>query len=189
LNWNDYSLIASPLPADFAIEIDLAISPGYFKSHSQTGMRKKNLKERAVLFVDDEEISLQALERSLRDEQYNRYYAGSAEEALEILRREEVHVVVVDIIMPGMGGLELLRIVRKEYPNIIRIALSGYTQSTDVTTTMYGEGIYFIPKPWTLDDDLRKAIRRAIDNYNLQIEHEEIVAELEFCSSRKKSME
>ena len=148
------------------------------------------MEKRAVLFVDDEEISLQALERSLKDEDYYRYFARSGEEALEILRQNEVHVIVVDIVMPGIGGIELLKIIKKEYPNIISVALSGYPQSTDVMTTMYGEGIYkFISKPWTLDDDLKKVIRQAIDNYNLQIEHQEIVTELEFCSDRKKSME
>jgi hypothetical protein len=55
---------------------------------------------------------------------------------------------------------------------------------------MYGEGIYkFISKPWAFDDDIRKIIRRALDKYDLQVEHEEIVAELEICSGRKKSTE
>lgn len=148
------------------------------------------MEKRSVLFVDDEEISLEALERSLKDEQYNKYFARSGEEALEILRQKEVHVIVVDIVMPGMGGLELLKVVKKKYPNIISIALSGYAQSADVMTTMYGEGIYkFISKPWMLDDDLIKIIRQAMGNYDLQIEHQEIVAELDCCSGRKKSTE
>jgi len=146
------------------------------------------LEKKAVLFVDDEEITLQALQRSLKDEAYDKYFAKSGEEALEILRREKVHVIVVDMVMPGMNGLELLKIVRKEYPNIVSIALSGYAQPTDTMTTLYGEGIYkFIPKPCTLNDDLIKIIRRAIDNYDLQKEHEEIVAELKQCSGGKRS--
>jgi DNA-binding NtrC family response regulator len=153
-------------------------------------VRKKTLEKKAVLFVDDEEIALQALERSLKDEVYGKYFAKSGEEALEILLREKVHVIVVDMVMPGMGGLELLKIIRKEYSNIVSIAISGYEQSTDIMTTLYGEGIYkFISKPWTFDDDLRKTIQQALDNYDLQIEHEEIVEELEHCSSRKRSME
>jgi len=146
------------------------------------------LEKRAVLFVDDEEITLQALQRNLKDEVYDKYFAKSGEEALEIIRREKVHVIVVDMVMPGMSGLELLKIVRNEYPNVVSIALSGYAQSTDTMTILYGEGIYkFIPKSCTLNNDLIKIIRRAIENYDLQKEHEEIVAELKQCSGRKMS--
>jgi len=148
------------------------------------------VEKRSVLFVDDEEIVLQALERNLKDEAYDKHFAKSGEEALDILRQEEVHVIVVDIVMPGMGGLELLKIVNKEYPNIVSMALSGYTQTTDVMMAIYQAGIYkFITKPWTFDDDLRRIIRRAIDNYNLQSEHEDIVAELGRCSDRSISAE
>jgi DNA-binding NtrC family response regulator len=46
-------------------------------------------------------------------------------------------------------------------------------------------GVYkFIAKPWTFDEDFRKIIRRAIDNYNLQSEHEDMAAELERCSTK-----
>jgi len=148
------------------------------------------MEKRSVLFVDDEETVLQAIERNLKDEAYDKYFAKSGEDALEILQREEVHVIVVDMVMPGMGGLELLEIVKKEYPKIVSMALSGYTHPTDVMMAMYQEGIYkFIAKPWTFDDDLRRVIRRAIDNYNLQSEHEDMVAELERCSDRQRSAE
>ena len=156
----------------------------------QVDFRKKILDKRAVLFVDDEEITLQSLQRNLNDEVYDKYYAKSGKEALEILRQKEVHVIVVDIVMPGMDGLELLKIVDKEYPKVVSIALSGFEQPIDVITTMYGEGVYkFISKSLTLDEDLRKIIRQAINNYDLQSEHEEMVAELEHCSGRKTSTE
>jgi DNA-binding NtrC family response regulator len=156
----------------------------------QIDVRKKILENRAVLFVDDEEITLQVLQRSLNDEVYDKYFAKSGKEALEILRQKEVHVIVVDMVMPGMGGLELLKIISKEYPKVISIALSGYAQPIDVITTMYGEGVYkFISKPLTPDDDLRKIIRQAINNYDLQSEHEEMVAELEHYSGRQISTE
>jgi len=143
-----------------------------------------------VLFVDDDETVLKSIERSLKDESYNRDYARSGEDALEILQREEVHVIVVDMVMPGMGGLELLKIVKKEYPNIVSMALSGYAQSAEIMMAMYEVGVYrFISKPWTFDDDLKKVVRRAIDSYNLQSEHEDMVEELGRCSDRSISAE
>ena len=156
----------------------------------QIDVRKKIMEKRAVLFVDDDETVLMSIERCLTDESYDKYYAKSGEDALEILQREEVHAIVVDMVMPGMDGLELLKIVKKEYPNIVSMVLSGYAQPANVMMAMYEVGVYsFISKPWTFDEDLRTAVRRAIDNYNLQSEHEDIVAELERCSDRQRSAE
>jgi two-component system response regulator HupR/HoxA len=137
------------------------------------------MENRAVLFVDDEEKILKSIGRCLLDESYNKYYAKSGREALEILKREEVHVIVVDMVMPEMDGLELLKIVKKQYPNIVNMVLSGYAQPVKTMMAMYEVGIYrFISKSWTYDDDFRAIIRRAIDDYDLQNEHEDVPAEL-----------
>jgi two-component system response regulator HupR/HoxA len=145
------------------------------------------MEKRAVLFVDDDETVLKSIEKSLTDESYDKYFAKSGEDAIEILQREEVHVIVVDIVMPGMGGLKLLKIVKKEYPNIVSMVLSGYAQSAEVMMVMHEAGVYrFISKSWTIDEDLRTVIRQAIDNYNLQSEHQDIVAELEGRSDRHR---
>lgn len=133
------------------------------------------MEKRAVLFVDDEEMVLKSIRRCLLDESYHKYYAKSGQEALEILQREEVHVIVVDMIMPEMDGLELLKIVKKQYPNIINMVLSGYSQPVKTMMAMYEVGIYrYISKPWSYDVDFRALIRRAIDDYNLQYEPKDI---------------
>lgn len=151
----------------------------------QTEVKKRITDKRAVLFVDDDEILLKSIEKSIEDESYDKYFATSGEDALEILKKEEVHVIVVDIVMPGMDGLELLKIVRKEYPKIVSMVISGFAQSADVMMSLQQEGVYrFIPKNWTFDEDLRTVIRRAIDTYNLQSEHEDMTAELKRCSTK-----
>jgi len=133
------------------------------------------MEKRVVLFVDDEEKILKSIERCLLDEPYHKYYAKSGQEAVKILKQEEVHVIVVDMFMPEMDGLELLKIVKKQYPNIINIVLSGYAQPVKTMMAMYEVGIYrFISKPWAYDEDFRALIRRAIYDYNLQYEHEDI---------------
>jgi two-component system response regulator HupR/HoxA len=153
----------------------------------QTDSKKRAMEKKAVLFVDDDEILLKSIEKSIADEPYDKYFAASGVDALEILKREEVHVIVVDLVMPGMDGLELLKIVRKEYPKIISMVISGFAQSADVMMALQQEGVYkFIPKKWTFDEDLRTVIRRAIDTYNLQREHEDMAAELERCSTKEK---
>ena len=86
------------------------------------------METRTVLFVDDEEKVLASLKRGLLDEPYEKLFATSGKEAIELLKQNEVHVIVTDMKMPEMTGLELLRIVKREYPHIVRVVLSGYTR-------------------------------------------------------------
>jgi len=138
------------------------------------------MEKRAVLFVDDEEKHLRSLKRVLRDEPYNTLFANSGKEALEVLKGNEVHVLVTDMRMPEMSGLDLLRIVKQDYPRIVRMVLSGYTQiSTLLTAINQGEIYKFITKPWKLEEEFKPAIREAIEYYNLHNDRDRLVAELD----------
>ncbi len=127
------------------------------------------MENRTVLFIDDDVIVLQSLERGLMDESYNKFFAKSCEEAHEILQREEVHVIVTDMCMPDMTGLEFLRTARQEHPDIIGIVLSGYDQDPDLQTAVeQGEIFKLIKKPWKLGEtNFEKIVRQAVDHYNL----------------------
>ena len=127
------------------------------------------MENRTVLFVDDDTVIRMALQRDLKDEPYNKLFAKSAEEALEIVQTKDVHVIVTDMRMPGIGGLDLLRIVKDGYPNIIRLVLSGYMQPTTLLTAINdGEIFKYITKPWKGEGQLKRIIREAIDLYNLR---------------------
>lgn len=133
---------------------------------------QKIVEMRTILFVDDDEIVLRSLERGFLDKPYNQLFANSGKQAIEILQREEVHVVVTDMRMPEMDGLELLKIVRTMYPNIVGIVFSGYAEKATLQEAInQGEIFEFIPKPWKLETDFKKVIQLAIDRYNLQSEH------------------
>ncbi|MBL7152330.1 MAG: response regulator [Phycisphaerae bacterium] len=137
------------------------------------------MEKRTVLFVDDEERLLRSLKTGLLDEPYNSIFAESGKKALEVLKSNDVQVLVTDMRMPEMNGLELLRIVKQEYPNIIRMVLSGYTQITTLLTAInQGEVYRFITKPWKLEEDFKPAIRQALEHYNLQAERDNLLAEL-----------
>ena len=138
------------------------------------------MEKRTVLFVDDEKKILTSLKRGLLDEPYETLFANSGKEALEILMREEVHVIVTDMRMPEMTGLELLRIIKKDYPQIVRMVLSGYTQiSTLLTAINQGEVYKYITKPWKLEEDFKPSIREAIDYYDLRSERNKLAVEAE----------
>ncbi len=131
-------------------------------------------KKKTVLFVDDDEEILRSLERGLLDESYHKLFATSGKEALENLKRNKVHVIVTDMLMPEMSGLELLRIVRKKYPNITGMILTGYEINTELRNAFeQGEIFKLIPKPlWKLGGKFEKLIHRALDHSNLQNERE-----------------
>ena len=132
---------------------------------------KKKAKKKTVLFVDDDSVDLLSIVRALQDQPYNILTAGGCTEALEILKQNKVHVIVTDMCMPEMSGLELLRTIRKEYPDIIGIVITGYMQDPDLQTAVEdGEVFKLFPKRWKLTENFETHIQRAIDNYNLRRE-------------------
>lgn len=133
-----------------------------------------------VLFVDDEPNILSSLRRGLAREKYIKFFALNAEEALYIMQEHEIHVIVSDMRMPGMSGLDLLKLVSEKYPNIVKIVLSGYTQLPQVLATVNQVDIYkFVPKPWNMDEEFIPLIRGAVDFYNMQNEYRQFRNTLE----------
>jgi two-component system NtrC family sensor kinase len=132
--------------------------------------KKKTVEKRIVLFVDDDEIVLQSLKRGLLDESYNKLFTKSCKDALEIIQEVEVHVIVVDMCMPEMSGLDLLRVARQEQSDVIGIVLTGYEEDKELQHAVdQGEIFKLVPKPWKLGlVDLESLIRQALDSYNHQ---------------------
>lgn len=146
--------------------------------------------KRTVLFVDDEEGILNSLRRSLLDEPYETLFANSGSQALEILEQEEVHVIVSDLGMPEMGGLELLGIVKNSYPHAIRLVLSGNTDKDNLLKAInQGEILRFVPKPWKSNEEFKTIIRQAIEYYDLHSEREMLMAFCEQLVNGKKPEE
>ena len=132
---------------------------------------KKIAEKRTVLFVDDDEMVLRSLERGLLDESYNKLFVKSCKEALEVIKREEVHVIVADMCMPEISGLELLRLVRKECPVVIGMVLTGYEDDKELQTAVdQGEIFKLVSKPWKFGEvDFESLVQKAVDHYNLQL--------------------
>ena len=111
--------------------------------------------------VDDEEIILSALIRMLRRDGYRILTATGADDALDVLGRNDVQVVISDQRMPGTSGTELLGKVREMYPDTVRMVLSGYTDLAAVTAAINQGAVYkYLTKPWN-DEELRMQIRDA----------------------------
>jgi two-component system, probable response regulator PhcQ len=105
----------------------------------------------SVLFVDDEPALLRAIERSVQDPLLEVLVAGGAKEALAILAARRVDVLVSDLDMPQMNGLELVKVVRREHPQTLRMILTGYTTIERALTAINeGEILRFFTKPFDL---------------------------------------
>lgn len=136
-------------------------------------------KRYTILFVDDEESILAALRRGLFEEPYRCMFTTSGQKALEIVQLESIAVIVSDMRMPGMDGLQLLRKVKELSPRTIRIVLSGYTQLQQILTTINTAGVFkFITKPWMMDEELKVVLNDALDLYRLQERKDELEAAL-----------
>ncbi|WP_299179430.1 sigma-54 dependent transcriptional regulator [uncultured Neptuniibacter sp.] len=130
-----------------------------------------------VLCVDDEIRSLETLERTL-DEEFDVLTASNAEQAMELLQKNEVHAILCDQRMPGQTGVEFLTEVRQRWPQVARLILSGYTDSEDIIKGLNEAGILqYITKPWH-PDNLLLIMRGACRLYELQNENELLAMEM-----------
>lgn len=104
-----------------------------------------------VLFVDDEPLILAAFRRSLSGLPFETLTAESGPAALDILRQRRIDVLVSDIDMPGMSGLELVRIARREFPSTLRMLITGaVTMERTLHAINEGEVQRFFTKPFDL---------------------------------------
>lgn len=116
-----------------------------------------------VLLVDDDKNVLHGLTRALRQQPYQFYTAPSGDEAIWILKSHDVDVIVTDEKMPGMSGSDLIAWVAENYPEVVRIVLTGHA-TTEVAIRAINEGAvyHFFTKPCR-DVDLAVAIRKALE--------------------------
>ena len=82
--------------------------------------------EKKILIVDDEKMIRTMLEKAFSREGYTVSSAESGEEALEMLKTEDIKVLFLDLKLPGMNGVELCDIIRQQYPMAIAYAVTGY---------------------------------------------------------------
>ncbi len=115
--------------------------------------------KRTLLLVDDEPNITSALRRLFKHDDLRILTANSGQAGLDVLAKHPVDVIVSDQRMPGMTGVEFLKIAKNLYPDTVRIVLSGFTELHSVTEAVNEGAVYkFLTKPW---DD--KQLHRALD--------------------------
>jgi two-component system response regulator HupR/HoxA len=131
----------------------------------------------SILIIDDEIRSTETLERIL-DEYFDVHSANNIAEANAILEREWIQVVLCDQRMPDMTGVEFCAEIRERWPEIIRMIMSGYTDSEDIISAINEGGIYqYISKPWHPEDVILK-LNNAVEIFDLHRKNERLSIEL-----------
>ena len=145
-----------------------------------------------ILVVDDEEAILTAVERLLRRE-YQVLTASSVDAAFKLLRQQPVHLVMSDLRMPDMSGVEFLTFVKEGYPHCVRILFTGYTDTNSAIEAINSGNVYcYIPKPWD-PEELRLLVAQAAERYELGRERRILMTQLretnEVLEKRNRELE
>jgi signal transduction histidine kinase len=167
--------------------MSLELANGTTESASCSSLPLRPSHKPPLLIVDDEPEVLASL-RSLFRREFKVLTAERADQALDILRLgAEVHVIITDQRMPGMTGTELLSKVREEFPDVIRLMMTGYADVNSVVNAVNEGNVYrYIGKPWD-PDELTSVIRHAFDQYRLINERRRLLKELEEANRLKAS--
>jgi DNA-binding NtrC family response regulator len=114
-----------------------------------------------ILVVDDDAIVIKSCKRILEAEGFEVSTVPGADKALEVLKNSDFDILLIDVKMPGRDGMYLMREIKKNWPEIPTIVMSGYPTPETITEVLRLGATLFIPKPFK-PDELIKSIRQVL---------------------------
>ncbi|MEM9917615.1 MAG: response regulator [Bacteroidota bacterium] len=115
-----------------------------------------------ILYVDDEQDNLLAFKAVFR-RTFNVHTALSAKEAIELLKEQSIDLILSDQRMPQMTGIEFFEHIMDDYPNIVRMVVTGYSEMDVITNALdKGNIAHYLTKPWDVDE-LKDVISHALE--------------------------
>nr|WP_320119145.1 sigma-54 dependent transcriptional regulator [uncultured Marinifilum sp.] len=132
-----------------------------------------------ILILDDEKLVRDELSEFLVDPNFKIFKAGSPSQAFQIMDNNEVHIAIIDVNLPEMSGIDVLERIKKEYPEIEVIMISGYSEMDSVIHSMRLGASDFFTKPFRLSDvensiertkkfvNLKKSLQEVKRNYSI----------------------
>jgi DNA-binding NtrC family response regulator len=130
-----------------------------------------------VLIVDDEEVLRDVLEVVLRREGFDIVSASTGEEALSMLDGEEVDLVILDVMLPGISGIDTLRAIRISNPNLPVIVITAFSSIDGAIEAMKHGAFHYIPKPFK-NEEVVMTVNKALEQRRLSHENERLKSEL-----------
>ena len=133
-------------------------------------------KKPSILYVDDEHQNLVSFKATFRP-YYQIHVAHSGLEAIEILKKHKIDLIITDQRMPNMTGVELFESILTDFPDPIRMVLTGYSDVHAIIDAINkGKVYYYITKPWN-EKELKLIIDNALEAYSLKKENKQLVEE------------
>jgi len=136
-------------------------------------MVKENKRRFQILIVDDEPLIRESLFEILRIEGYRVAMVPSGEEALELLKKSKFDIVVTDFKLPLMNGIDLLTVIKKDYPKTDLIVITGYGSIETAVEAMRKGAFDYITKPIN-DNEIKIVINKIVEKQMILEENEEL---------------
>jgi DNA-binding NtrC family response regulator len=130
-----------------------------------------------ILIVDDEEVLRDVLDAVLRREGFEVIPAASGEEALNVLEGEDVDLVILDVMLPGISGIDTLRAIRIANPYLPVIVITAFSSIDGAIDAMKQGAFHYIPKPFK-NEEVIITVNKALEQRRLTHENERLKAEL-----------
>ncbi len=130
-----------------------------------------------ILIVDDEEVLRDVLDAVLRREGYDTVMASSGEQALSLLDTETIDLVIADVMLPGISGLDAMRSIRISNPEIPVIVITAFSSIDGAIQAMKHGAFHYIAKPFK-NDEVVLTVRKALEQRRLSTENDRLRAEL-----------
>lgn len=116
-----------------------------------------------ILIVDDDIHILELIQRHLKSLNYHTYKAVSVKEALQILKDQPIDLLITDLQMPGVDGLELIKYTSEHFPKIPKLVVTGFPSINGALEVMRSGAVDYITKPFT-KEELKTAILKSLEN-------------------------
>jgi DNA-binding NtrC family response regulator len=114
-----------------------------------------------ILVVDDDAIVIKSCKRILEAEGFEVFTVPSADKALEAIKNSDFDILLIDVKMPERDGMYLMREIKKNWPEIPTIVMSGYPTPETIAEVLKLGATLFIPKPFK-PDELIKSVRQVL---------------------------
>jgi len=123
-----------------------------------------------ILIIDDEEVLQDILTSLIQREGHTTFSARSGEDGLAVLASEEIDLVVLDLMLPGMSGIEVLRKIRDTEPDQVVVVITAYSSIEGAIDAMRQGAFHYIPKPFK-NDEVLLTIRKGLEQRRLTAEN------------------
>ena len=130
-----------------------------------------------ILIIDDEEVLRDVLTSLIQREGHTTLTARTGEEGLALLQREEVDLVVLDLMLPGMGGQEVLRQIRQRDLDQVVVVITAYSSIESAIEAMKNGAFHYIPKPFK-NEEVLLTLKKGLDQRRLTIENRSLREQL-----------